>query len=110
MAQAKTKTTTKPTISREAATRILLRPVITEKATRTSEHNQVVFFVPIAARKPEIKQAVEVLFKVKVKAVNTITTGGKEKLFRGRLGERSDKKKAIVTLAQGQTIDITSGI
>lgn len=109
MANAKTKYT-QPVMSRDVAVKVLLRPVITEKATRASEHNQVAFYVPISARKPEIKQAVESLFKVKVTAVNTTILGGKEKVFRGRLGERSDKKKAIVTLAAGQTIDITTGI
>ena len=103
-------TNTKPGMNREIASRILLKPVITEKSTRGSEHNQVSFYVPVAARKPEIKSAVEALFKVKVKAVNTTTLGGKEKFFRGRLGERSDKKKAIITLMPGQTIDITTGI
>ncbi len=99
-----------PTISREKALGLLRRPVITEKATRGSEHNQVSFFVPISATKPEIKSAVEILFKVKVTGVNTSVLKGKQKFFRGRIGERSDKKKAIVTLAEGQTIDITTGI
>ena len=98
------------TISRESALNLLRRPVITEKATRGSEHNQVSFFVPISAQKPEIKAAVEMLFKVKVSGVNTSVLKGKQKFFRGRIGDRSDKKKAIVTLAAGQTIDITSGI
>jgi large subunit ribosomal protein L23 len=89
---------------------LVLTPVITEKATRGSEHNQVTFRVPLAATKPEIKTAVESVFKVKVDAVNTIVVKGKVKQFRGRSGRRSDVKKAIVTLAEGQTIDVTAKI
>jgi large subunit ribosomal protein L23 len=85
-------------------------PMITEKATMASEHNQFVFRVPIDASKPEIKQAVETLFKVQVKAVNTLITKGKLKRFRGRPGRRADVKKAIVTLAAGQSIDVTTGL
>lgn len=88
----------------------ILAPVITEKTTKLSEVNQVVFRVPHDATKPEIKKAVEELFKVKVKGVNTLVTKGKEKLFRGRKGRRSDVKKAIVTLAEGSTIDVTTGL
>lgn len=89
---------------------LVLAPVITEKATRGSEHNQVTFRVPLDASKPEIKAAIEGLFKVKVDAVNTLVTKGKMKQFRGRLGRRSDTKKAIVTLAEGQSIDVTAKI
>jgi len=89
---------------------LVLTPVITEKATRGSEHNQVTFRVPLAATKPEIKTAVESVFKVKVDAVNTVVVKGKLKQFRGRIGRRSDVKKAIVTLAEGQTIDVTAKI
>jgi len=85
-------------------------PLITEKATLAAEHNQVMFRVPLKATKPEIKRAVEVLFKVSVTAVNTLITKGKQKRFRGRLGRRSDVKKAIVTLAEGQSIDVTTGL
>jgi large subunit ribosomal protein L23 len=88
----------------------ILSPVITEKSTKLSEHNQVVFRVPHEATKPQIKEAVEKLFKVKVKGVNTLVTKGKKKLFRGRKGERSDVKKAIVTLHEGSTIDVTTGL
>lgn len=88
----------------------ILGPVITEKATLGSEHNQVTFRVPLAATKPEIKEAVEKLFKVKVKAVNTLRQKGKVKRFRGVRGVRPDTKKAIVTLEQGHTIDVTTGI
>ena len=89
---------------------IVRSPVITEKATRGSEHNQVTFRVPLAATKPEIKSAVEGVFKVKVEGVNTVVVKGKLKQFRGRIGRRSDFKKAIVTLAEGQTIDVTAKI
>ncbi|MEE8516247.1 MAG: 50S ribosomal protein L23 [Alphaproteobacteria bacterium] len=89
---------------------IILAPLITEKTTRASEHNQVAFRVPVAATKPEIKSAVEILFKVKVKAVNTMRQRGKTKRFRGRKGKRADFKKAIVTLVEGEMIDVTSRI
>ena len=89
---------------------VVLAPVITEKATRTSEHNQVVFKVALDATKPQIKAAIEGVFGVKVKAVNTVRVKGKTKLFKGRPGRRSDYKKAMVTLAEGQTIDVTTGV
>jgi large subunit ribosomal protein L23 len=88
----------------------LLKPVVTEKSTMGSEHNQVTFRVPLEANKAEIKAAVEGLFKVKVTKVNTIRQLGKEKRFRGHLGKRPDYKKAIVTLAEGSSIDVTTGI
>jgi large subunit ribosomal protein L23 len=88
----------------------IVAPVITEKTTKQSENNQVVFRVAASATKPEIKKAVEELFKVKVKAVNTVVTKGKKKLFRGRPGARSDVKKAVVTLQAGSTIDVTTGL
>lgn len=88
----------------------ILGPVITEKSTLASEHNQIVFRVALGATKPMIKQAVEDLFKVKVTAVNTIRVKGKTKRFRGTLGKRDDMKKAIVTLAEGQSIDVTTGL
>jgi len=89
---------------------LLLRPVVTEKSTLGSEHNQVTFQVAIDATKPEIKEAVEGVFGVKVKAVNTLVQNGKVKRFRGRPGRRADYKKAIVTLVEGETIDITTGV
>ena len=88
----------------------ILAPVITEKATLLSEQNKVVFRVAGDASKDEIAAAVEALFKVNVTKVNTINVKGKTKRFRGRLGRRSDVKKAIVTLAEGQSIDITTGL
>ncbi|CFX02314.1 50S ribosomal subunit protein L23 [Candidatus Filomicrobium marinum] len=89
---------------------IILSPVITEKATLLSEANQVVFNVAKTANKPDIKAAVETLFGVKVKAVNTFVRKGKKKVFRGRTGVLSDTKKAIVTLEDGQSIDVTTGL
>ena len=89
---------------------ILVAPVITEKSTLASEQNQVVFKVAPNATKPEIKAAVEALFSVKVKAVNTLVRKGKNKRFRGFKGKQSDVKKAIVTLEEGQAIDVTTGL
>lgn len=89
---------------------VIRSPVITEKATFASEHSKVIFRVAIDATKDEIKQAVEKLFDVKVTAVNTLVTKGKVKRFKGRLGQRSDVKKAVVTLAEGQSIDVTTGL
>ncbi|GLQ18697.1 50S ribosomal protein L23 [Maritalea porphyrae] len=97
-------------MSTERAYDIIRNPVVTEKSTYASEHNQVVFDVAIDATKPEIKKAVEGLFSVKVQAVNTLIRKGKEKRFRGRVGQRKDVKKAIVTLAEGQSIDIATGL
>ena len=97
-------------LTQESMYRIILSPIITEKATIISEHNQVTFKVALEATKPEIKVAVEGLFDVKVKAVNTIVQKGKVKRFRGHLGKRSDFKKAIVTLVDGDSIDITTGV
>ena len=89
---------------------IIRSPVITEKSTMVSEQNQVIFNVAKTATKPQIKAAVEKLFEVKVKAVNTLVRKGKVRRFRGRLGQLSDVKKAIVTLEEGQSIDVTTGL
>ena len=89
---------------------VIVSPVITEKASLAAELNQVVFNVARDASKPEIKRAVEGLFGVKVTAVNTVLRKGKVKRFRGHLGKQSDVKKAIVTLAEGQSIDVTTGL
>ena len=97
-------------VSRERMYEIVRGPVITEKATMASEHNQVVFRVALDASKPEIKTAIEGLFKVKVKAVNTLRTNGKIKRFRGTIGRRPETKKAIVTLEDGHNIDVTTGL
>jgi large subunit ribosomal protein L23 len=100
----------KPILSREAMYQIIRSPVITEKATRLGENIQMVFRVAIDATKPEIKEAIEGLFGVKVAAVNTLVQKGKTKRFKGRPGVRSDVKKAYVRLAEGQTIDLTTGL
>jgi large subunit ribosomal protein L23 len=89
---------------------VIVSPVITEKSTALSEQNKVVFKVRQDATKPQIKEAVERLFDVKVKSVNTLVTKGKVKLFRGTRGQRSDVKKAVVTLQEGHSIDITTGL
>ena len=97
-------------VSKERMYEIIRSPLITEKSTIISEFNQVSFRVPLAATKPEIRAAVEGLFDVKVTSVNTLRQQGKVKRFRGRLGKRNDTKKAIVTLAEGDSIDITTGV
>ena len=89
---------------------VILAPHITEKATLLSEYNAVVFKVADSATKPQIKEAVEALFDVKVTGVNTIVQKGKSKRWKGRPYKRTDVKKAIVTLADGQSIDVTTGI
>lgn len=89
---------------------VILAPVITEKATFASENGQIVFKVARNATKPEIKKAVETLFSVKVKSVNTLVRKGKTKRFRGVTGRQSDVKKAIVTLEEGHSIDVTTGL
>lgn len=101
---------TPQTVSRSRMYEVIRAPLITEKTTNGSEHSQVTFKVAADATKPEIKQAVEGLFKVKVKAVNTITVKGKQKFARGKKYTRSDIKKAIVTLEEGHQIDITTGL
>ena len=89
---------------------LILSPIITEKATNASERNQVMFRVASGATKPQIKEAVEKLFDVKVKAVNTLVRKGKVKAFRGSRGVQSDVKNAIVTLEEGHRIDVTTGL
>ena len=89
---------------------MLLSPIITEKSTLVAEENKIIFCVPLTATKPDIKEAVENLFKVDVTKVNTILVKGKTKRFRGKPGRRSDFKKAIVTLKDGQSVDITTGL
>ncbi|MDC7786917.1 50S ribosomal protein L23 [Rhodoplanes sp. TEM] len=89
---------------------VIVNPIITEKATVASEHNQVLFNVRKTATKPQIKDAVEKLFDVKVKSVNTLIRKGKLRRFRGVKGETSDVKKAIVTLEEGHRIDVTTGL
>ena len=88
----------------------LVRPVITEKSMVSSEAGKVTFLVPLSASKDDVKTAVETIFNVKVNKVNTIRQFGKEKRFKGFIGQRSDYKKAVITLADGQKIDVTTGI
>ena len=97
-------------ISKERMFEVIRRPLITEKATLISEHNQVAFEVAMDASKPEIRDAVEGIFSVKVTGVNTLIQKGKAKTFRGRKGRRDDMKKAVVTLADGESIDVTTGV
>ncbi|MEC7259209.1 50S ribosomal protein L23 [Arenibacterium halophilum] len=89
---------------------VIRKPIITEKSTMASENGAVVFEVAMDSNKPQIKEAVEALFNVKVKAVNTTITKGKTKRFRGLMGKRKDVKKAYVTLEEGNTIDVTTGL
>ena len=89
---------------------VIISPVVTEKATLASEHNKVLFKVQAKATKPQIKEAVEKLFDVKVKSVNTLVRKGKNKMFRGNYGSQSDTKRAIVTLEEGHRIDVTTGL
>ena len=111
MSEAQAAAPAKPgVISRERMYQTILSPIVTEKATALTERNQVVFKVALEATKPEIKAAVEGLFNVKVLAVNTMVVKGKTKRFRGREGKRSDWKKAMVRLAEGQSIDLTTGL
>lgn len=100
----------KDKVSKERMYDVIVAPVITEKATLGGENNQVTFKVAKDASKNEIRQAVEGLFDVKVKAVNTAVVKGKTKRFRGRLGQRSDWKKAVVRLEEGHSIDVTTGL
>ena len=97
-------------ISQNKAYQVILKPLVTEKSTQLSEYNKMVFAVPINATKLEVKFSIEKIFSVKVKTVNTILTKGKLKRFRGILGKRSNTKKAIVTLAPGNTIDLSAGV
>lgn len=96
--------------SKERIFELIRRPLVTEKTTMISEYNQVAFEVPLDANKFEIRAAIEELFKVKVTSVNTIRQNGKVKRFRGRPGRRVDFKKAVVTLAEGDSIDVSTGL
>ena len=97
-------------ISANKAYQVILKPLVTEKATQLSEYNKMVFAVPVNASKLEVKSSIEKIFSVKVKTVNTIVLKGKLKRFKGILGKRSNLKKAIVTLAPGNTIDLSVGV
>ena len=100
----------KAVLSRARMYDIVRAPLVTEKSTNQSEHGQLSFKVSLDATKPEIKAAIEGLFNVKVKAINTMRVEGKAKVFKGMRGRRSDWKKAIVSLADGQRIDVTTGL
>ena len=97
-------------ISQNKAYQVILNPLVTEKSTQLSEFNKMVFSVPVNATKLEVKSSIEKIFSVKVKSVNTILLKGKVKRFKGVLGRRSNTKKAIVTLAPGNTIDLSAGV
>ena len=97
-------------ISQNKAYQVILKPLVTEKSTQLSEYNKIVFAVPINATKLEVKSSIEKIFSVKVKTVNTILIKGKLKRYKGILGKRSNTKKAIVTLAPGNTIDLSAGV
>ena len=97
-------------LSMERVYDVIMAPVITEKTNVGSERNQITFRVPLNASKPEIKFAVEELFRVRVKAINTLIRKGKSKRFRGRYGKQNDVKRAVVTLRDGYSIDVTTGI
>ena len=97
-------------VFKEAFYDVIARPVITEKATAASEYHKVIFRVRPDVTKKQVKEAVEALFKVNVVSVNTLNVQGKKKVFRGQLGKRKDFKKAVVTLAKGQSIDLASGV
>ena len=99
-----------PNVSLNKAYQVILSPLVTEKSTQMSEYNKIVFSGPISASKLDVKSSIEKIFSVKVKAVNTILLKGKVKRFKGVLGKRSDTKKAIVTLAAGNTIDLSVGV
>ena len=97
-------------LSQNKAYQVILNPLVTEKSTQLSEYNKIVFSVPVNATKLEVKLSIEKIFSVKVKTVNTILIKGKIKRFKGILGKRSNTKKAIVTLAPGNTIDLSAGV
>ncbi len=99
-----------PNVSLNKAYQVILSPLVTEKSTQMSEYNKIVFSVPLGASKFDVKSSIEKIFSVKVKSVNTILLKGKVKRFKGVLGKRSDTKKAIVTLAAGNTIDLSVGV
>jgi len=110
MSETQTAKPRKPTLSREQMYALIRNPLVTEKSTTVSQHRQYLFRVALDATKPQIKEAVEGLFGVKVVAVNTLVQKGKTKRFKGRPGQRSDVKKAFVQLAEGNEIDFTAGL
>ena len=97
-------------LSKEKAFNIILKPVVTEKSTILSENNQIVFLVNINSNKIDIKKSIELIYGVKVNSVNIIRVKGKTKVFKGKIGKRSDFKKAIISLSKGQSIDLSLGV
>ena len=97
-------------LSKEKAFNVILKPIVTEKSTILSENNQIVFLVNIKSNKIDIKKSIELIYGLKVKSVNIIRVKGKTKVFKGKIGKRSDFKKAIVSLPKGQSIDLSLGV
>jgi len=97
-------------ISKEKAYNVIVKPVVTEKSTTLSENNQIVFLVNINSNKIDIKKSIELIYGVKVSSVNVIRVKGKTKVFKGKVGKRSDYKKAIISLPKGQSIDLSLGV
>ena len=97
-------------ISKEKAYNVIVKPVVTEKSTTLSENNQIVFLVNINSNKIDIKKSIELIYGVKVGSVNVIRVKGKTKVFKGKVGKRSDYKKAIISLPKGQSIDLSLGV
>ena len=97
-------------LSKEKAFNVILKPIVTEKSTILSENNQIVFLVNINSNKIDIKKSIELIYGVKVSSVNVIRVKGKTKVFKGKVGKRSDYKKAIISLPKGQSIDLSLGV
>ena len=97
-------------LSKEKAFNVILKPVVTEKSTILSENNQIVFLVNLNSNKIDIKKSIELIYKVKVNSVNIIRVKGKTKVFKGKVGKRSNYKKAIISLSKGQSIDLSMGV
>ena len=110
MNSSKIKSLVNNNISKEKAYNVIVKPVVTEKSTTLSENNQIVFLVNINSNKFDIKKSIELIYGVKVSSVNVIRVKGKTKVFKGKVGKRSDFKKAIVSLVKGQSIDLSLGV
>ena len=110
MNSSKIKHLIKNNLSKEKAFNVILKPVVTEKSTILSENNQIVFLVKIDSNKINIKKSIELIYGVKVNSVNIIRVKGKTKVFKGKVGKRSDYKKAIISLPKGQSIDLSLGV
>ena len=110
MNSSKIKNLVKNNLSKEKAFNVILKPVVTEKSTILSENNQIVFLVNINSNKIDIKKSIELIYGVKVNSVNIIRVKGKTKVFKGKIGKRSDYKKAIISLSKGQSIDLSLGV